>query len=65
MMVVKLNQELVSGWGRLANKAWCVLINHTAPAVRRRCRLLTGREASPVLVKVRPPDSRLCGDVAG
>ena len=29
------------------NKAWCVLINH---------RLLTGE--SPVLVRVRPPDSR-------
>jgi hypothetical protein len=31
-----------------ANKAWCVLINH---------RLLAGREASPDLVRVRPPDS--------
>ena len=32
-----------------ANKAWCVLINH---------RLLAGREASPDLVRVKPPESR-------
>ena len=32
---------------------------------RCRCRLLAGREASPVLVRVRPPDSRPCGDVVG
>jgi len=35
--------------------------------VRRRCRLLTGREASPVLVKVRLPReaSRPFGNAAG
>jgi len=36
---------------RAPNKAWCVLRSH---------RLLAGREASPVLVRVRPPE---CLDV--
>ncbi len=39
----------------LPNKAWVRPDKSHRPCVQRRCRLLTGCEASPVLVKVRLP----------